>query len=168
MASLDLERLFSEHSQALFGFLAYRVGDPTVAEDLLGDTFERAVRSSKRFDARKGSETTWIYTVALNCLRDHLRRTKSERRALERAQEFDNVAQDDAFEQYQYRDLLFRGLATLDAGEREVLALRFGADLRLEDIAKVTGKRQSTVQGRLYAGLRKLREALEHEQTPSG
>lgn len=168
MASLDLERLFAEHAQALFGFLAYRTGDPTIAEDILGDTFERAVRSYRRFDARKGSETTWLYTVALNCLRDHLRKRKAEHHALERAHEGGRESVDDAFEHYQYKDLLIRGLATLDAGEREVLALRFGADLRLEDIAKVTGQPQTTVHSRLYAGLRKLRATLDRDQTPSG
>lgn len=168
MSAPDLERLFSEHAESLFGFLAYRVGDPTVAEDLLGDTFERVVRSRKRFDARKGSETTWLYTIALNCLRDHLRRTKVERSALERDRGRGEPAQEDAFEQYQYRDVLFRGLDTLDAGEREVLALRFGADLRLQDIAKVTDQPQTTVQSRLYGGLRKLKEVLERDQAWSG
>lgn len=167
MAAPDLARLFSEHAQPLFGFLAYRVGDPTVAEDLLGDTFERVVRSSTRFDARKGSEATWIYAIALNCLRDHLRRATAERGALERSRSVGSRSQADAFEQYQYRDELFRGLDTLDAGEREILALRFGADLRLRDIAGVTGLAQTTVQSRLYGGMRKLREAL-HDRTASG
>ena len=95
----DLERLFSEHAQPLYGFLAYRVGDPTVAEDLLGDTFERVVKSYGRFNARKGSETTWIYTIALNCLRDHMRRSQAEGRALERAGAADDHLQEHAFDQ---------------------------------------------------------------------
>ncbi len=41
MQEKDFERLFADHAQALYGFLVYRVGDPTAAEDLLGDTFER-------------------------------------------------------------------------------------------------------------------------------
>lgn len=168
MAAPDLERLFAEHAQPLFGFLAYRVGDPTVAEDLLGETFERAVRSRKRFDASKGSEKTWLYAIALNCLRDHLRRATAERGALERSRGTALQSQDEPFEHYQYRDELFRGLDTLDAGEREVLALRFGADLRLQDIASATGLPQTTVRGRLYGGMRKLREALEHDRAPSG
>lgn len=168
MAAPDLARLFSEHAQPLFGFLAYRVGDPTVAEDLLGDTFERVVRSRKRFDERKGSETTWIYAIALNCLRDHVRRVARERGALERSQRSGDRLQEDAFSQYQHRDELFRGLDALDVGEREILALRFGADLRLQDIARVTGLPQTTVQGRLYGGMRKLREALEHDPAAAG
>jgi RNA polymerase sigma-70 factor (ECF subfamily) len=158
---LDLERLFSEHAQPLYGFLAYRVGDPTIAEDLLGDTFERIVRSHARFNARKGSESAWIYTIAMNCLRDHARRAKAEGRAFERAGDPGELFQDSALSDIHERDELQRALARLEPAEREILALRYGADLRLQDIAAVTGLATTTVQGRLYSGLRKLRETLE-------
>jgi RNA polymerase sigma factor (sigma-70 family) len=157
----DLERLFAEHAQALYGFLAYRVRNPALAEDLLGDTFERVVRSHDHFDARKGSERTWIYTIALNCLRDHLRRVDAESRALERAGPEAEFAQEDALTQVGQRDELWHALERLDPLEREILALRYGSDLRLQEIADVTGLPPATVQGRLYRGLRKLRDILD-------
>src|ERR671920_2243368 len=80
----DFERLYAEHAQALFGFLAYRTGDRALAEDLLADTFEKALRSRRRFDARRGSEKTWLYAIAMNALRDHLRRRAAAERATER------------------------------------------------------------------------------------
>src|SRR6476620_12429598 len=80
----QFDRLFNEHAQPLFGFLVYRTGDRVLAEDLLADTFERALRGRRRFDRRKASEKTWLYTIALNCLRDHVRRRGAESRALER------------------------------------------------------------------------------------
>lgn len=163
----DLERVFAEHAQPLYGFLTYRVGDPTVAEDLLGDTFERVVKSHKRFNARKGNEKTWIYTIALNCLRDYLRRTHAEGRALERSGAGEELLAEDALEQVGEHDELLRALAHLEPGEREILALRYGSDLRLQDIAEVTGLPASTVQGRLYSGLRKLRDALQPEAAPA-
>lgn len=162
----DLERLFAEHARPLYRFLAYRVGDPTVADDLLGETFERVVRSSRRFDPRRGSEQTWIYTIALNCLRDHQRRRGAEGRAIERLNSAPASWQDDAAERVGDVDALFGALDRLDPREREIIALRFGADLRLEDIAAVTGKRLSTVRGRLYRGLEQLRAALEDEAAP--
>lgn len=164
MQGPDLERLFSEHAQPLYGFLAYRVGDPTIAEDLLGDTFERVVKSYDRFNPRKGSERTWIYTIALNCLRDHLRRAKAEGRAFERAGESEVAFFESGLTDVHDRDELQRALGRLEPAEREIVALRYGSDLRLQDIAAVTGLPATTVQGRLYSGLRKLREALQPEQ----
>src|SRR4051794_29339450 len=83
MREMDFERLYEAHAQALFAFLAYRTGDRVLAEDLLADTFERVLKAGKRFDSRKSSEKTWIYTIALNLLRDHARRREVERRALD-------------------------------------------------------------------------------------
>ncbi len=83
-AAGDFERLYEEHAQSLYGFLAYRTGDTALAEDLLADTFERAIRARARFDRRKASEKTWLYAIALNLLRDSARRSKTEARALER------------------------------------------------------------------------------------
>ena len=134
-----------------------------MAEDLLGDTFERVVKSRGRFNARKGSESTWIYTIALNCLRDHIRRSKAEGRALERAAGSGGFS-DDGFGDLHERDSLMRALGSLEMQEREIVALRYGADLRLDDIAVVTGLPSTTVQGRLYSGLRKLRDTLEPER----
>ena len=84
MRAEDFERLYAEHAQPLFGFLVYRTGDRALAEDLLADTFERLLTARRGFDRRKGSEKTWLYTIALNLLRDHARRGAAGQRALER------------------------------------------------------------------------------------
>ena len=127
----------------------------------------RSSASSSRavaYNARKGSERTWIYTIALNCLRDHLRRSKAEGRALERAAGSEGGFGDERFGDVHERDELMRALGSLETQEREIVALRYGADLRLDDIAAVTGLPSTTVQGRLYSGLRKLRDTLEPER----
>jgi RNA polymerase sigma factor (sigma-70 family) len=155
------ERLYAEHAQALFGFLSYRTGDRTLAEHLLADTFERALRARARFDRRKASEKTWLYAIALNCLRDHARRRAAEGRALERVAAGPGPASGGEFEHVAERDLLEHGLATLSEQEREAIALRFGADLTVPEIAKLTGERLTTVEGRVYRALRKLREAMD-------
>jgi RNA polymerase sigma-70 factor (ECF subfamily) len=74
MRSDTFERLFEEHAGRLFSFLVYRTGNRALAEDLLSETFERVMRSRQRFDPRRGSERRWLYTIALNLLRDQARR----------------------------------------------------------------------------------------------
>jgi len=110
-----------------------------------------------------GSEKTWLYAIALNLLRDHLRRSGVEERALERS--LAGVAAGgggdrDAFALVEERDELSRALADLSAEEREAIALRFGGDLTVPEIAKLTGEKLTTVEGRLYRALRKLRDEL--------
>jgi RNA polymerase sigma-70 factor (ECF subfamily) len=160
MRDEDFERLYNAEAAGLFSFLAYRTGDRTLAEDLLADTFERALRARARFDRRRGSEKTWLYTIALNLLRDHARRAGAEARALERTGARPDAAEDVALEAIEHRDTLQRALATLAPEEREAIALRFGAELTVPEIAQVLGEPLTTVEGRVYRALRKLRGRL--------
>jgi len=155
------EQLYAEHAQALFGFLSYRTGDHVLAEDLLADTFERALRARRRFDPRRASEKTWLYAIALNCLRDHARRRSTEVRTLERIASGPSPGSTGEMEEVSDRDLISRNLAVLTDEEREAIALRFGADLTVPEIAKLTGERLTTMEGRVYRALRKLREAMD-------
>jgi RNA polymerase sigma-70 factor (ECF subfamily) len=154
----EFERLYSAEAAGLFSFLAYRTGDRALAEDLLADAFERALRARRRFDRRKASQKTWLYAIALNCLRDHVRRAAAETRALERVG--DPGAGSDPLASVEHREELGRAMNTLSAEEREVIALRFGADLTVPEIAKVLAEPLTTVEGRVYRALRKLRSEL--------
>ena len=156
----DFERLFEEHAADLPGFLAYRLGDRAAAEDVLADTFERVLRTRVRFDRRRGSEKTWLYSIALNVVRDRARRRAAEQRAYERVQTAP-AGPDDELEALAGRDALLRALGELSDEEREAVALRYGGDLTVPEIAKLTGEPLTTVEGRVYRALRKLRDMLE-------
>src|SRR3954447_15345304 len=123
MRTEDFERLYDEHAQALYGFLAYRTGNPALAEDLLADTFEKALRARRRFDPRKGSTKTWLYSIALNALRDQMRRRAAADRASDQLAAPDAGEAPDAADAVAQRDELTRALATLTDEEREVVAL---------------------------------------------
>jgi RNA polymerase sigma factor (sigma-70 family) len=156
------ERLFEEHAERLFSFLAYHSGNRALAEDLLSETFERVLRSRQRFDPRKGSERRWLYTIALNLLRDNARRRTNEDRALQHVGAGTVQEQSDpGLSAVERRDELQRALTLLNDDERERLALRFGADLKLRDVAGVLGEGESAVEGRIYRALGKLRKELD-------
>jgi RNA polymerase sigma-70 factor (ECF subfamily) len=161
MRDQDFEQLYQEHAQALYGFLAYRTGNPALAEDLLADTFEKALRSRRRFDPRRGSRKTWLYSIALNALRDHLRRSAAAGRATERLAVGGEPAVESPEDAFAHRDELMQALGRLSDEEREVVALRYGADMTVPEIAKVKGEKLTTIEGRVYRALRKLRGELE-------
>ena len=158
----DFERLYEEHAERLFAFLVYRTGDRTLAEDVMADTFEAAYRARARFDRRRASERTWLYTIALNRLRDHARRAAAEARAFERvATSASAPVTDPALDAVESRDRVVRSLGVLSDEEREAIALRFGAELSLKEIAAALDQPMTTVEGRVYRALRRLREELE-------
>jgi RNA polymerase sigma factor (sigma-70 family) len=162
MRTDTFERLFEEHAERLFSFLAYHTGNRVLAEDLLSETFERVLRSRQRFDPRKGSERRWLYTIALNLLRDQARRRTTEERALQHVGAgTPQYESDPALGAVERRDELQRALTLLNEDEREALALRFGADLKLREVAGVLGEGESAIEGRIYRALGKLRKELD-------
>ena len=161
----DFERMYVEHRDQVFAFLVYRTGDRALAEDLLGDVFERAFRARDRFDPRRGSQMAWLSTIAVNRLRDHHRREQVERAALERVIAVDVVSADSVGDTVADRDRVMNALQGLNERDREIVALRFGADLTAPQIAQVTGQPLTTVEGRLFRALRRLRTLLEPETT---
>jgi RNA polymerase sigma-70 factor (ECF subfamily) len=152
----EFDRLYSEHAERLLGFLVYQTGDRPLAEDILADTFERVLtaRSGWRGAA---SEKTWLYSIALNRLRDLARRRGAEQRAFERV---GAAPQRDALEGVEARDELHRALQALSDEERVAVALKYGGDLSLREIAELLEEPETTVEGRVYRGLRRLRETL--------
>jgi RNA polymerase sigma-70 factor, ECF subfamily len=159
----DFERCYAEHAEPLLRFVMFRVGDREVAQDVVADTFERVLRSKARFDPRKSSEKTWIYGIALNLVRDHARREQVAARTFEQVVVPVGTGSPSGRavpELIADRDEVRRALMILADAEREVVALRFGADLTMPEIAKVIGEKLSTVEGRLYRGLNKLRVEL--------
>jgi RNA polymerase sigma-70 factor (ECF subfamily) len=163
MRDSDFERLYEDHAQALFGFLAYRTGDRALAEEVMSEAFERAVRARKRYDPRKAGAKTWLYSIALNCLRDHQRRQGAESRALDRVGAPGGMQLNDPeLERAEARDELQRALAMLTEEEREAVALRYGGELTAKEAAKLLGEKETTVEGRLYRALRKLRAQMDN------
>jgi RNA polymerase sigma-70 factor (ECF subfamily) len=155
----DLERLYKEHAQALFGFLAYRTGDRALAEEVLAETFEKALTARRRFDPAKAGARTWLYAIALNCLRDRWRRGQAESRAVDRLA---GARRADAggLDRIEDRDSVARAMGALSDDEREAVALRYGGEMTVPEIAELLDERLTTVEGRVYRALRKLRAEL--------
>jgi RNA polymerase sigma-70 factor, ECF subfamily len=156
----EFERLYAAEAPGLFAFLAYRTGDRALAEDVLADAFERALRARRGFDRRRGSQKTWLYAIALNVLRDQARRADAESRAYTRAVPPSSDAPD-RLAAIEARDELARAMAKLSDDEREAIALRFGAEMTVPEVADLLGEKLTTVEGRVYRALRKLRDELD-------
>jgi RNA polymerase sigma-70 factor, ECF subfamily len=165
MDEKTFETMYAEYHAGLYGFLFYRTGNHAVAEDLMADTFERALTARRPFDLRKGKAKTWLYSIALNLLRDMTRRQAVEERAVS------SIARDRAepgtLDGVAERQVLMAALDHLTDEHREAVALRYGADLRVEEIARLLGVPARAVEGRLYRGLKKMRQELSEGSEPA-
>jgi RNA polymerase sigma factor (sigma-70 family) len=155
------EMTFSQAAEAhlddVYAYLAWFTGDRAAADDLAGETFERALRLWHRFDPERGSVRTWLCQVARTVALDHFR---SERRRTRREQ---LAAQHERVDERYAEGLapdLEAALRSLSAGEREVVALRVVLELDAGTAARVLGITQTNCTTRLNRALKKLEEAL--------
>jgi RNA polymerase sigma-70 factor (ECF subfamily) len=164
MSSRDSEfaRVYDEHLRHVYGFLAYRLRDRDLAEDLTQATFERALRAWPRFDPRKASERTWLLTIARNLMIDHYRREHPEPAAEVDESLLPSTAGPE--ESLTAWPELHEALQHLGEREREVIALRFGADLTGPEIAGLTELSLANVQQILSRSLKRLRALLEEAE----
>ena len=143
----------------LLAFFSYRLGSRTDAEDLTQETLERAFRAWSRYDPARASERTWLLSIARNLMIDHYRASTHRRTAI--LADEPGIEADQAEPSLGLDPDLAAALARLPEREREIIALRFGADLTGPEIAAVTGLSLSNVQQILSRSLRWMRAEIE-------
>jgi RNA polymerase sigma-70 factor, ECF subfamily len=142
--------------ERVYSYVAYRVGDGAHAEDITSEVFERALRYRKRYDERRGSPISWLIGIARRVIVDHVTSEHAH------SSEIPELSVVHAFEdQIATRLELRAAVRELPERDRELIALRFGADLTGTQIARILGLRTNTVEVALHRALAALRRALE-------
>jgi len=159
---VEFSEIYDEHVFTVFGFFAYRVVNRVDAEDLTQVTFEKALRAWPRYDPRRAPPRAWLLAIARNALIDHVRAKKPSGLSL------DDDLGDGALPYTEgpeanlglsaELEAALRGLTTRD---REIVALRFGADLTGPEIAEMLGLTLANVQQILSRSLRRLKGELD-------
>jgi RNA polymerase sigma-70 factor, ECF subfamily len=142
----------------VYAYVAYRVGDGPDAEDITSETFERALRYRESFDPRRGDPASWLIGIARRCIAG-----AAVRREMPSDESLDVAV--DGHEETSVRRLEIRAaVARLDERERELVALRYGADLTARQIGEVLGMRTNAAEVALHRALAKLRAVLETDE----
>jgi RNA polymerase sigma-70 factor (ECF subfamily) len=141
---------------AVHRYLLFLTGNRTVAEDLTGATFEKAFRTWRRFDPRRGTPRAWLCRIARSAALDHFR---SEERRLRREDRYAHgapVVDDPALGP----SALESALAQLSPAEREVVALRVLLELDGPTTARILGISVTACSTRLSRALKRLEEMM--------
>ena len=153
-ADLAFEQLYRSSRDDLYAYLSGMLRDRSAAEEVTATAFERAFRKRRRFDSRRGGPRAWLFGIARNAALDELRR---RRRQAELADPAD-VGRPQA-NQDERRAVVAAALGSLDARERELVALKFFAGLSNAELAAVLGISESNAGTKLHRVITKLREA---------
>jgi RNA polymerase sigma-70 factor (ECF subfamily) len=140
----------------VYSYVAYRTGDGPEAEDLVSEVFERALRYRKSYDPRRGAPLTWLLGIARRCVDDALRRPLTSTTGPP-----ESASAQDLEAETVERLTLAAAIDQLDERARDLLALRYGADLSARQIGVVLGLKTNAVEVALHRVITRLRAELQ-------
>ena len=159
--------LYDRYLDRMYAYLRARTSSAEDAADLTQQVFLRAFDALDQYRPRRASFATWLFRIARNTATDAYRRQKSAVAWDFLPAALQPIAGDDpeasALRQ-ETRDRLRLVLGACDARTREVLALRYGADLSVAEIAAIVGKSEAAVKKQLTRALRALKERYNNEK----
>ncbi len=158
--SLDPEALAQIHDlhyTPIFRYIAYRVSDPDVAEDLTSEVFVRLLSALRDRHAPPHTLQGWLYGVAARVVSDyHRQRYRAPTAELDNHLASNEMGPHETVEASLTREALMAALDELTDDQRTVIALRYGSDLPIRDVAEMMGKTEGAVkqlQARAVAAL---------------
>lgn len=156
-AEVDWDAVYAEQLPRVYNYLRYRVGDGPVAEDLTSITFEKAWRSRNRYRRELAGFATWLMAIARNVVVDHYRSRMRHVSIDEAGTVSTGITPDDLAERRSDLERLGLLLETLPDRERELIALKYGAELTNRAIAAQMGLSESNVGTLLHRTVQTLR-----------
>ena len=149
----EMTRLMDSYSGMLLGVCTILLGDWSLAQDVVQETF---LRAWKRQDFRQGSEKAWLMRVAVNLCHDYHRSRWFRHNDRHTTPEELPLSVPAAFDSE-----ILQLVRQLPLKEREVVVLHFWQGLSAEDIAAMTGASRSAVYRRLERAKQHLKLELE-------
>ena len=164
-------QLISAHQNAVYGLARRLAGNEQDAEDIVQDTFLKAIDKIDQFRA-EAAFGTWLYAIALNQARALLgKRKQTDLRPIEDYLPGSHTG-NEAKELYDWRDpatrlesnelreLIDRLVSELPYKYREAFLLRYNEELSVKEIATMTGESVASTKSRILRARLALREQL--------
>jgi len=178
-----LKTLIDRYASSLYNFVA-RLSNQNEAGDIVQETFIKMWKNIGRFDGKKASFKTWIFTIARNSTTDFLRKKRSllfsdlparaggdKNNEEDTASFAENIPTEDllpdlALQKLQDSQFLNKILEKLRLDYREVLVLHYQEEMTFEEIGKVLGKSLNTVKSQHRRAIIELRKMLTPSSPP--
>jgi len=155
-------QLYEEHFDRIYRYVYLKVGNQAEAEDLTQEVFVKALEAIGSYKWRNSPFASWLFRIAHNRVVDYFRKQgKVEKVVLE--DDITLVSESNpaltAERQLEIEELINK-VKKLPPAQREVISLRFGAELSTAEVAKVLGKNTGTVKALQYNAIVALRKML--------
>ncbi|MBT6831456.1 sigma-70 family RNA polymerase sigma factor [bacterium] len=142
----DFSPLYEKYAQKIFAFVLHKTFDRETAEDLTSQIFLKTLEKIESYNFQKSQFSTWLYSIARNCVIDHFRTQHFEKNIDDI---WDLNSGDDArkcAEKSLNFESLQKSMKKLKPAQREILTMRFWQDLSYAEIAEITDQSEANVR----------------------
>jgi len=154
-------QLYDQHFDKVFRYIYVRLKNQAESEDLTQEVFIKAINAIGSYKYEGAPFASWLFRIAHNQVIDFVRkRDKQKTTSLDEALSY--AGNDDPVTETEYRyevAELTIAIEQLSPAQREVVSLRFIAELTIAEVAKILGKSEGTIKALQFnatASLRKL------------
>ncbi|HEX2906523.1 MAG TPA: sigma-70 family RNA polymerase sigma factor [Phototrophicaceae bacterium] len=164
--------IYDSYFSPIYNFIRLRVDDAQAAEDLTSEVFLKLVSALRNHTAPRHSLRGWLFRVARNVLHDYYGRARQI--TTEALEEWTPAAPEDDLEIQFIRTLdverTRHALRKLAPEQQEVLILRFGQTLSLQETADIMGKNVGAIKSLQFRAINALRQIFGelHRETENG
>jgi len=151
-----LSSLWDVITPKLYGYLVNSCRDKALAEDLLQTSWLKAIEGLSKFNPQGVGLSPWLFAIARNELRQHWRKSNREVAFDPSVHEQTN----DNHHESENQILVEQMLALLSEDDRELIRLRYIADLSINDIARILNINFVSARVRLHRALKRARSVV--------
>ena len=164
--SKAFEELTKKYGNLIWSIARRYLSNQAEAEDAVQEIFLALWQSASRFDAKKGSEITFIATIARRRLIDGLRKNNKHKilQSIDDAMSADVFRQKSNLEKTAELSLAIGILETLEKNDQELLSLSIYQGYSHVEIAKLLNLPLGTVKTKIRRNLMKIREKIKHSK----
>jgi len=163
-----IELFVRQYETDVFRLALSIVGDQAEANEITQETFLSALKSFRLYQ-EKNSLRAWLYTIALNHSRSHLRKQKILERlrtavttVFQLEERHKQRSPEDVFIQDEKEAAIWNELNKLDERHRTVVVLRYFHDLSISEISEILAVNEGTIHSRLHTARERLKRSLEN------
>ena len=150
--------LYELNFTRVYAFIARRVGDRDVAQDLTSDVFHKALASIQSFEWRGVPFAGWLLRIAANMIVD---RSKRSGREVSGQDDLPDPVSQPKLEEIDQHARLFRLVEQLPPDQRRVIGMRFAEEKSIREIAHELGRSEGAVKQLQFRALQNLRDQME-------
>ncbi|MFS0558879.1 sigma-70 family RNA polymerase sigma factor [Brevibacillus sp. 179-C9.3 HS] len=159
---LSHQQIYEDYSAKIYRYFRYRVKNVWDVEDLTTTVFIKVYSKLEQYDGRHPFGA-WIFRIAHNALIDYMRK---KRESPVDQDTFSNMVATDKLPEeclltQETTEGLWEKVHNLTKDQRNVIALRYLGDLRMNEIAEILGKTEASVKILHFRGIKKLQQLME-------